>query len=172
MSPGGASAAAWAAFDEALAGRLIGSGDHAASVAIAVHGEIVHRAAFGYRVPPPPAPPVDPAATTIEPTTAPPSTIVADAPEEIEPGDRFRIASISKVITATVVLQLVEAGQIQLDGPVGEVLAARSERPSATRPSPGSRSASCSRTHRASAPTSGRSSGAGGLVPGRRPASV
>ena len=71
------------------------------------------------------APPVDPAATTIEPTTVPPSTIAAEVPEEIEPGDRFRIASISKVITATVVLQLVEAGQIQLDGPVGEVLAAQ-----------------------------------------------
>ena len=37
--------------------------------------------------------------------------------------DRFRIASISKVITATVVLQLVDAGFLRLDEPVGQRLA-------------------------------------------------
>ncbi len=45
------------------------------------------------------------------------------AVEPIEPGDRFRIASISKVITAIVVLQLVEAGQLGLDEAVGQRLA-------------------------------------------------
>ena len=43
-------------------------------------------------------------------------------------GDRFRIASICKVITAIVVLQLVEAGQLGLDEPVGERLAAARRR--------------------------------------------
>ena len=37
--------------------------------------------------------------------------------------DRFRIASISKVVTAPVVLQLVDAGFLQLDEPVGQRLA-------------------------------------------------
>ncbi len=55
---------------------------------------------------------------------SPPASVPPDAGEAIQTGDRFRIASISKVITAIVVLQLVEAGQIKLDDPVGERLAA------------------------------------------------
>ena len=44
---------AWEEFDEALASRMLGSGDFAVSVAVAVDGELVHTGAFGYRVPPP-----------------------------------------------------------------------------------------------------------------------
>ena len=122
-------APAWTAFDEALSSRLLGAGDYAASVAVAVDGEIVHEGAFGYRVPPPP-PPEPPPSVPITGETAPPPSVTtttalvpAEPPEAVEVGDRFRIASISKVITATVVLQLVEAGQLGLDEPVGGRLA-------------------------------------------------
>lgn len=43
--------------------------------------------------------------------------------EKVEPTDKFRIASISKVLTATVVLQLVEDGELELDEPVAAELA-------------------------------------------------
>ena len=111
---------AWQRFDEALSGRLIGSGDFAAAVAVAVDGEIVHTSEFGYRVPPPLAPPPTPDGSTTTASTVAPGP----EPEPIEPGDRFRIASISKVITAIVVLQMVEAGQLGLDDAVGERLGA------------------------------------------------
>ena len=104
-----------------LSSRLLGSGDFAAAVAVAVDGRIVHTGEFGYRVPPPlqaAAPPPSTADATTSSTAAP----GPDA-EPIEPGDRFRIASISKVVTAIVVLQLVEAGQLGLDDPVGQRLA-------------------------------------------------
>ena len=81
-----------------VAGRLTGRGDRAAAVAVSIDGRLVHAAAFGARTP---DDPLD--AVTIT--------------------DRFRIASISKVVTATVVLQLVDAGLLQLDQPVGERLA-------------------------------------------------
>ena len=115
----------WAAFDEALSRRLLGSGDFAAGVAVAMHGEIIHTASYGHRVPPPlpvvaPADSPDAAAPTSATTS---TTSPAAPPEPIEAGDRFRIASISKVITAIVVLQLVEAGQLGLDDPVGTRLA-------------------------------------------------
>ncbi len=42
--------------------------------------------------------------------------------EPVDTSDRFRIASISKVITGTVVLQLVADGTLELDQPVGELL--------------------------------------------------
>ena len=61
-----------------------------------------------------------PADVTVAPTSTAPPLV---PPEPIEPGDRFRIASISKVITAIVVLQFVEAGQLRLDEPVGAALA-------------------------------------------------
>jgi len=115
----------WAAFDAALATRLIGSGDYAVGVAVAVDGEIVHTADLGFRVPPPFVPPTASVAPSAAPTdaTTTTTTVAAPAAEPIEPGDRFRIGSISKVITAIVVLQLVEAGQLGLDEPVGQRLA-------------------------------------------------
>ena len=79
----------WAVFDYALADRLIGGGDQAASVAVAVDGKIVHRSAFGSRVP----------------------------GERAHPADRFRIASISKPMASAATLRLVEAGKLKLDQP-------------------------------------------------------
>jgi len=99
----------------ALAGRLLGRGDHAASVAVAVNGELLHTAAYGARVPPVPA--------ALGAAAAPPAPVLAPA-EPVEATDRFRIASISKVVTATVVLTLVEDGAVALDQPVGAQLAA------------------------------------------------
>jgi len=121
---------AWAAFDAELAARLIGRGDYAASVAVSVGGQVVHTAAYGVRVPPPPPlpaetppPPPVPGETPPPSDVAPPPAPLPAAPAEpADPTDRFRIASISKVITAIVVLQFVEAGRIGLDEPVGDRL--------------------------------------------------
>jgi D-alanyl-D-alanine carboxypeptidase len=85
----------WATFDDVLSQRLIPA-DVAASVAVLVDGQLVHQAAFGVRV-----------AGTIEPT---------------EVTDRFRIASISKTVTAVVIMQMVERGELALDQPVGQIL--------------------------------------------------
>jgi D-alanyl-D-alanine carboxypeptidase len=85
----------WSTFDEALSRRLIPA-DVSASVAVMVDGRLVHQAAFGERV--------------------------AGSGEPVETTDRFRIASISKTITAIVTLQLVEAGSLALDDPVGDLL--------------------------------------------------
>jgi len=85
----------WQRFDETLANRLIPA-DVSASVAVMVDGQVVHRAAFGGRV----ALGTDPTETT----------------------DRFRIASISKTITAITTLRLVDRGVLTLDGPVGPAL--------------------------------------------------
>jgi len=112
--------AAWAAFDELLADRLLGSGDYAVGVAVARDGEIIHTAELGHRVPPPIQ---EGPADTAPGTSAAPTTVAGPPPEPLEPGDRFRIASISKVLTATVVMQLVEAGQLGLDEAVGGRLA-------------------------------------------------
>lgn len=87
---------AWAVFDERMAARL--SGNWSASVAVMIDGEIVHAAAFGERV--------------------------AGTGEAVEPGDRFRIASISKTVTAITTLRLVEQGLLTLDDPVGPTIAA------------------------------------------------
>ncbi len=115
----------WEAFDEAMSSRLIGSGDYAVGVAVAVDGESVHTADLGYRVPPPFVPPPESLPPTTPPadSTTTTTTIPAVEPEPIEAGDRFRVASISKVITAIVVLQLVAAGQLRLDEPIGQRLA-------------------------------------------------
>jgi D-alanyl-D-alanine carboxypeptidase len=192
--------AAWAAFDAELERRLIGNGNFSASVAVARHGELLHQAAYGVRVPALPttttsttAPPGPPASTTTavaatttstsatSTTTTGPSTTISARPTTTSPTDRsrgassrlggadassatsstapgaasttstsststtststttttlapgtepaetshrFRIASISKVIAAAVVLVLVEDGELTLDEPVGERLAA------------------------------------------------
>jgi D-alanyl-D-alanine carboxypeptidase len=87
----------WAGVDQYLESVLIGPGNTAASVAVSIGGEVVHRAAFGLR----------------DPATGDPA-----APE-----DRFRIASISKPITAIVALQLIEDDIIGIDDPVGQLVA-------------------------------------------------
>ncbi len=61
-----------------------------------VDGELVHQAAFGVRLP-----------GTIDAVTT---------------DDRFRIASISKTVTAVVVMQLVDQGVLTLDDPIGQLL--------------------------------------------------
>lgn len=84
----------WAAFDAELARQILGGGgSDAFAVTVAIGGDVVHEAAFGARIP--------------------------DTFEAVEPTDRFRIASISKPITAIVALQLVEDGLVGLDEPVG-----------------------------------------------------
>ena len=90
---------AWAAFDRIVSDRLVERGDLAAGVAVSVDGRIVHVAAFGRRTP------VDPV-------------------DHAVPTDRFRIASISKLLTAIAVLRLVDAGELGLDEPVASRLAA------------------------------------------------
>ncbi|MGB0113288.1 MAG: serine hydrolase domain-containing protein, partial [Ilumatobacteraceae bacterium] len=88
----------WAAFDEEISRSILGGGSDAVSVAVAIDGEIVHDAAMGVRIP--------------------------DTFEAVGVDDRFRIASISKTITAITVLQLVEEGLVGLDEPVGGLVAA------------------------------------------------
>ena len=96
----------WAAFDAELAGSILGGGSDAMSVSVAIDGEIVHAAAFGARIP-----------GTLEPATT---------------TDRFRIASISKTITAITALQLVEEGLVGLDEPVGQIAAFEAGVPTAS----------------------------------------
>lgn len=83
----------WTAFDAAMERRL--GINQASSVAVMIDGQVVHAAAYGVRV---------------------------AGGEAVESTDRFRIASISKTITAIVTMQLVEEGLLTLDDPVGQVL--------------------------------------------------
>ena len=85
----------WDVFDAVISQRLIPA-DVSASVAVLVDGELVHQAAFGVRV--------------------------AGSGEPTEITDRFRIASISKTITAIVIMQMVERGELSLDQPVGQLV--------------------------------------------------
>ena len=98
---------------------MLSSGDYAVSVAVAVDGRVVHTGAFGYRVPPRP-PRERGGGTADRPST---TTAPRQRPDRVHTADRFRIASISKVLTATVVLQLVEDGKLNLDQPVAQQLA-------------------------------------------------
>ncbi len=93
----GAPLTGWAAFDASLQGEVLRGGSDAVSVAVSIDGDIVHRSAMGARIP--------------------------DTFVPAEPADKFRIASISKPITAIVALQLVEDGLVGLDDPVGAVVA-------------------------------------------------
>ena len=85
----------WQAFDDSISARMIPA-DVSASVAVMIDGQIVHQAAFGERV--------------------------AGGGDPVETEDRFRIASISKTITAIVTLQLVEDGALTLDDPIASTL--------------------------------------------------
>src|SRR5262245_13078940 len=82
----------FASFDESMRSGLIGNGALAISVAVAKDGKLLHTAAFG----------------VANPATGEPAT----------PASRFRLASNSKLLTATAILELVEAGQLGLDEPV------------------------------------------------------
>jgi D-alanyl-D-alanine carboxypeptidase len=95
--PPASAAEAWSRFDQDLSGRLLGAGASAASVTVSVGGQVVHSSAYGKRL--------------------------GWTEEVAEPTDRFRVASISKIVTAVLVLQLVERGQLQLDQAVGGLIA-------------------------------------------------
>jgi D-alanyl-D-alanine carboxypeptidase len=90
---------AFNAFDQRLASQLIGHGALAVSVAVAKNGTLIHQTAFG----------------VANPLTG----------ERATPASRFRIASNSKMLTATVVLQLVQNGALDLDRPALAPLATR-----------------------------------------------
>ena len=79
------------AFDAVVASATVDHGDISAGVAVMRDGEVLHTAAFGMENP-------------FESTPATTHT-------------RFRIASVSKMLTATAIMQLVEAGSIELDQP-------------------------------------------------------
>jgi D-alanyl-D-alanine carboxypeptidase len=79
----------FANFDKALASSLIGHGDLALSVAVARNGQLIHQAAFG----------------VANPLTG----------EAAKPADRFRIASNSKMLIATVIMEMVQEGTLRLD---------------------------------------------------------
>jgi len=101
--PGGSAApetpilTGWAAFDATLSSSILRGGSDAVSVAVSIDGQIVHQAAMGARVP--------------------------DTFDAVGTTDKFRIASISKPITAITMLQLVEEGLIGLDDPIGSIVA-------------------------------------------------
>ena len=79
----------WTTFDRSLVQGLLNRGAITVSVAVADHGTIVHTAAGG----------------PIDRDTGVPAT----------PAALFRVASNSKVLTGTVIMELVEQGKLQLD---------------------------------------------------------
>jgi D-alanyl-D-alanine carboxypeptidase len=91
----------WAAVDDRLERELLANGNVAVSAAIVVDGEVLHDAAFGTRTAP----------------AAGPLGAFAEPPDDADTDDRFRVASISKVVTAIVILQLVEDGALRLEDP-------------------------------------------------------
>lgn len=95
---GSAGSTGWSAFDANLDAALLINGNSAASVAVSIGGDVVHARGFGSRAP-----------------------LLNDDITDTE--DRFRIASISKTITAITLLQLVEQGVVGLDDEVGQRLA-------------------------------------------------
>ena len=86
-----------AAFDAALADRILDQGALAVSIAVAKDGHLIHTGAYGIANP-----------FFAEPVT---------------PSHRFRIASNSKVVTGATVLALVADGKLDLDEPVLQRLA-------------------------------------------------
>jgi D-alanyl-D-alanine carboxypeptidase len=89
-----ANSEAWSVFDDRVGARL--GGNWSASVAVMIDGTVVHEFAFGERV--------------------------EGSGDVVDPTDRFRIASVSKMITAITTLRLVEQGVLSLDDPVGQRL--------------------------------------------------
>jgi len=75
---------------------ILASGSPAVSATVLRDGEVIHEVAFGERT---------------------------QAGDPVGIGDRYRVASISKVITAITTLRLVERGLIGLDDRVGDRLA-------------------------------------------------
>jgi D-alanyl-D-alanine carboxypeptidase len=89
VAPPALDAATARRFADALGRRELAAGAPAVQIAVTLDGRTLASAAYG----------------TADPTTG----------RQASTGDRFRIASISKTLTATVALQLVEAGTWSLD---------------------------------------------------------
>jgi D-alanyl-D-alanine carboxypeptidase len=87
----------WTSFDQVLIQGLLNRGDVTVSVAVADHGVLVHTAIGG----------------TVDKDTGAPATVES----------RLQIASNSKVLTGTVVMELVEQGTLRLDQPVLDIVA-------------------------------------------------
>jgi D-alanyl-D-alanine carboxypeptidase len=85
----------WPAFDQTLL-TVLDNGSTAVSVTVLRNGVVEHEVAIGSR------------------------TVAGDDPVDV--GDRYRVASISKVITAVTMLRLVDAGIVGLDDPIGDRL--------------------------------------------------
>lgn len=86
----------WDAFDLHLR-SVLDAGSDAVSATVLLDGEVVHEVALGIR------------------TSA--------SADPVDVGDHYRVASISKVVTAITVLRLAESGLIDLDAPIGRHLA-------------------------------------------------
>lgn len=80
-----------AAFDAVIAGATVDLGDLAAGVAVIRNGNVLHTAAFGVENP------FESKVATVD--------------------TRFRIASVSKMLTVVAIMQLVDDGSIELDQP-------------------------------------------------------
>ena len=124
-------AGSWAAFSDVIGDRLI-RGNRAASVAVSMHGRPVFSGAFGTRA----GDPADPTTTT----------------------DRFRLASISKVVTSITVLELVDGGDARRSTIPSAPASPRSPACNRATSCRRSRCGSCSRTLRASRTTADSSS--------------
>jgi D-alanyl-D-alanine carboxypeptidase len=85
-----------AAFDAVIAAATTDRGDLSAGAAVLRNGTVLHTAAFGME---------DPVTSTI-------ATVKT----------RFRLASVSKMLTAIVIMQLVEEDSVQLDKPFASQL--------------------------------------------------
>jgi D-alanyl-D-alanine carboxypeptidase len=121
--------AEWAAVDSYLQSRLLEAGDFAFGVAVSIDGAPVHATSFGVRNAPDATPEPEPVDSTTDSdastsTSTTTTTLPPPPPEPVDATDRFRIASLSKIITGTVILQLVDEGQLSLDEPVGARLGA------------------------------------------------
>ncbi|CAN5577545.1 hypothetical protein BH23ACT3_BH23ACT3_00260 [soil metagenome] len=88
----------WGAFDRSLERSIIANGSPSLSVAVMADGQLVRSIALGQHA--------------------------VGSGQAVDEYSRFRVASISKIITAVVVLQLVDEGLIGLDQPIGARLAA------------------------------------------------
>jgi D-alanyl-D-alanine carboxypeptidase len=91
--------ASWPNFDGTIEAFLRNYGVDSASVAVAKDGRLVYVHAYG----------------TSDPATGAPTRV----------DDRFRFASLTKVITTAAILRLVDAGRLDLDAPVLRILGAR-----------------------------------------------
>ena len=85
----GEEAGAFAAFDQVVGDATIGRGALTVGIAMAYNGEIVHEAAYG----------LEDARNGVLPTIT----------------SRYRIASLSKILAASAIMQLVEQGVVSLD---------------------------------------------------------